>query len=83
MATPVIFSGVRTSPKNQAAIVIVETSFAIPAIDMGTTPARWIMLSGEKVSNNSKAQLSKDVRHLAEYHTERKETRCREEEACF
>ena len=24
--------------------MIVVTSFAIPAIDMGTTPARWMML---------------------------------------
>jgi hypothetical protein len=40
MATPVMFKGVSSSPKNQAEIVIVVTSFAMPAIDIGTTPAR-------------------------------------------
>lgn len=42
--TPVIFSGVSSSPKTQAEMVMVATSFAIPAIDMGTTPMRWRML---------------------------------------
>ncbi len=40
MATPVILRGVNSSPKNQAARVIVDTSLAIPAIDIGITPAR-------------------------------------------
>jgi hypothetical protein len=44
MATPVMFNGVNSSPKNHAEIVMVATSFAIPAIDIGTTPARWMML---------------------------------------
>lgn len=44
MATPVMFSGVNSSPKNQAAQTIVVTSFAMPAMDIGTTPARWMML---------------------------------------
>jgi len=38
--TPVMFSGVRSSLKNQAEIVMVVTSFAMPAMDMGTTPVR-------------------------------------------
>ena len=83
MATPVIFSGVRTSPKNQADMVMVETSFAMPAIDMGTTPARCMILSKGTVRIVPAAQLVVDARHLAEDHTERKETRCREEEACL
>ena len=40
MTTPVIFKGDNSSPKNQADTVIVVTSFAMPAIDMGTTPVR-------------------------------------------
>lgn len=40
IATPVIFTGVNSSPKNQAEIVMVETSLAIPAMDIGRTPAR-------------------------------------------
>lgn len=44
IATPVIFSGVSSSPKNHADTEIVDTSFAIPAIDMGTTPARCMIL---------------------------------------
>ena len=39
-----MFRGVSSSPKNHAEIVMVETSLAIPAIDMGTTPARWMIL---------------------------------------
>lgn len=42
--TPVMFKGVSSSPKTQAETVMVATSFAIPAIDMGTTPMRWMML---------------------------------------
>lgn len=42
--TPVMFKGVSSSPKTQAETVMVATSFAIPAIDMGTTPMRWMIL---------------------------------------
>lgn len=42
--TPTAFSRVIWSPKNQLEAKIVETSFAMPAIDIGTTPALWIML---------------------------------------
>lgn len=44
IATPVMLSGESSSPKTQAEMVIVVTSFAMPAIDMGTTPARRMML---------------------------------------
>lgn len=44
IATPVTLSGVSSSPKSHAETVIVVTSLAIPAIDMGTTPARCMML---------------------------------------
>jgi hypothetical protein len=44
MATPMMLSGVSLSWKTTAEIEIVVTSFAIPAIDIGTTPARWMML---------------------------------------
>jgi hypothetical protein len=40
IATPTMLSGVKISPKNHAEIEIVVTSFAIPAIDIGTTPTR-------------------------------------------
>ena len=43
-ATPVMFRGVNSSPNIRADTLIVATSFAIPAIDMGTAPTRWIML---------------------------------------
>lgn len=42
--TPVIFSGVNSSPKNHAETMMVVTSFAIPAMDIGTTPARLMIL---------------------------------------
>jgi hypothetical protein len=38
IATPVIFKGESSSPKNHAEIVMVETSLAMPAIDIGTIP---------------------------------------------
>lgn len=44
MPTPVMFNGVNSSPKTIAETRIVVTSFAIPAMDMGTTPARLMML---------------------------------------
>ena len=43
-ATPVMFKGVSSSPKSKADALIVATSFAIPAIDIGTAPTRWIIL---------------------------------------
>ena len=43
-ATPVMLRGVSSSPKSKADVLIVATSFAIPAIDIGTTPTRCIML---------------------------------------
>jgi len=39
-----MFKGVSSSPKSKADALIVATSFAIPAIDIGTTPMRWIIL---------------------------------------
>jgi len=38
------FKGVNRSPKNHDEIKMVVTSLAIPAIDIGTTPTRWMML---------------------------------------
>lgn len=46
--TPVTLSGVSSSPKNHAEALIVVTSFAIPAIDMGTMPARCRMLVADR-----------------------------------
>ena len=43
-ATPVMFKGVNSSPKSKAETLMVATSFAIPAIDMGTAPTRWMIL---------------------------------------
>lgn len=40
MARPTKFNGVSSSPNNHAATEMVATSFAIPAMDIGTTPAR-------------------------------------------
>lgn len=40
IATPVIFNGVNSSPKTTAETTMVVTSFAIPAMDIGTIPAR-------------------------------------------
>ena len=40
------FKGVNRSPKNHDEIKIVVTSLAIPAIDIGTTPTRWMVLCG-------------------------------------
>lgn len=48
IATPTIFRGVKISPKNQAEMDIVVTSLAIPAMDIGTTPTRWMMLRSIK-----------------------------------
>ena len=42
--TPVILSGVNSSPKNHAETTMVVTSLAIPAMDIGTTPARLMIL---------------------------------------
>lgn len=42
--TPVMFNGVNSSPKTIAETMIVVTSFAMPAMDIGTTPARLMML---------------------------------------
>lgn len=56
IATPVMLSGVNSSPKNQAEIVIVVTSLAMPAIDIGTTPARWIILA-RNIFRLAQAQL--------------------------
>ena len=39
-ATPVMLSGVSSSPKNHAENEMVATSFAMPAIDIGITPVR-------------------------------------------
>jgi hypothetical protein len=36
--------GVSWSPNSKADALIVATSFAIPAIDIGTTPTRCIIL---------------------------------------
>ena len=44
MATPVMLSGVSVSPKSHAEREMVATSFAMPDIDIGTTPARLMML---------------------------------------
>lgn len=46
MPTPVMLRGVSSSPKTAAEIEIVVTSFAMPAIDIGTMPARRRMLDG-------------------------------------
>lgn len=46
MPTPVMFNGVNSSPKTIAETAMVVTSFAMPAIDIGTTPARLMMLVG-------------------------------------
>jgi hypothetical protein len=43
-ATPVMFRGVNSSPNSKADTLMVATSFAIPAIDMGTAPTRWMIL---------------------------------------
>jgi hypothetical protein len=48
MTTPTMLRGVSSSPKNQDDMVIVVTSFAIPAIDVGTIPARLMMLCDAK-----------------------------------
>ncbi len=45
IATPVMLRGVSSSPKSKADVLIVATSFAIPAIDIGTTPTRCIILA--------------------------------------
>lgn len=45
-ATPVMLRGESSSPKIKADVLIVATSFAIPAIDIGTTPTRCIILRG-------------------------------------
>ena len=42
--TPVMLRGVSSSPNSRADVLIVATSFAIPAIDIGTTPTRCIIL---------------------------------------
>lgn len=68
-ATPVMFKGVSTSPKNQAEIVIVETSFAMPAIDIGTTPARWMILPW-KLALEEREYVTECVRDFAEDHAE-------------
>lgn len=47
MATPVMFNGVKVSPNNHAEILIVVTSFAMPDIAIGTTPARLMMLDSK------------------------------------
>ena len=39
-----MFKGVNSSPKSKAETLMVATSFAIPAIDMGTAPTRWMIL---------------------------------------
>jgi len=39
-----MFRGVNSSPNIKADTLMVATSFAIPAIDMGTAPTRWIIL---------------------------------------
>ena len=44
MPTPVMFNGVNSSPNITAAAPIVVASFATPAIDIGMTPARLMML---------------------------------------
>ena len=44
MPTPVMFNGVNSSPKTIAAAAMVVASFAIPAMDIGMTPARFMML---------------------------------------
>lgn len=43
-ATPVMLRGVSSSPNSKADELMVATSFAIPAIDIGTTPTRCIIL---------------------------------------
>jgi hypothetical protein len=42
--TPRIFKDASSSPKTQAETVIVMTSLKIPAILIGTTPARLMIL---------------------------------------
>lgn len=44
MTTPMMFSSVSWSPKTQAEMEMVVTSLKIPAIDIGTDPARCMML---------------------------------------
>jgi hypothetical protein len=39
-----MFKGVSSSPKSKADALIVATSFAMPAIDIGTAPTRCMML---------------------------------------
>jgi len=51
--TPRIFKGVSSSPNTHAETVIVVTSLKIPAILIGTTPARLMILhSDQDVSVN-------------------------------
>ena len=40
ITTPITFKGVSCSSKKKAAIDMVVASFAIPAMDIGTTPTR-------------------------------------------
>ena len=59
MTTPVMFKGVSWSPKNHAETLIVATSFAIPAIDIGTTPARCKILEdrSQRIHVNAKEHV--------------------------
>lgn len=65
-----MLSGVRLSPKIAAEMLIVVTSFAMPAIDMGTTPARWMILWAFKILSKPSAK-NINSRELAQNHTKR------------
>jgi hypothetical protein len=68
-ATPVMLRGVSWSPKNHAETLIVATSLAMPAIDIGTTPARWRMLATRQIELVRKACPNfKHILEFAQYH---------------
>ena len=81
-AAPTMFKGVSSSPKNHAEMVMVETSLAMPAMDMGTTPARCMILQHFSGRNTSEMQRG-HLRHFAEYHAEREHAGHGEEKACL
>jgi hypothetical protein len=57
--TPVMLSGVRLSPKIAAEMLIVVAFFAMSAIDMCTTPARWMILWAFKILSTPSAKKKK------------------------
>jgi len=80
MATPTAFNNVSLSPKNHDEIIIVDTSFPMPAIDIGTTPARWMMLIQTilELQFQSNIRTTSDVLVFAQNHAEGYDTRRRQ-----